>query len=66
MMITSFSTSSYAIHADAFKTSIYIANKFENAINTTIIRFYRDLPLPLWIWQITGQWHENIPYGKPL
>ena len=24
MMITSFSTSSYAIHADAFKTSIYI------------------------------------------
>ena len=42
MMITSFSTSSYAIHADAFKTSIYIANKFENVINTTIIRFYRD------------------------
>ena len=42
MMITSFSTSSYAIHADAFKTSIYIANKFENIINTTIIRFYRD------------------------
>ena len=42
MMITSFSTSSYAIHADAFKTCIYIANKFENAINTTIIRFYRN------------------------
>ena len=42
MMITSFSTSSYAIHADAFKTSIYIANQFENAINTTIIRFYRN------------------------
>ena len=41
-MITSFSTSSYAIHADAFKTNIYIANKFENIINTTIIRFYRD------------------------
>ena len=40
-MIASFSPSSYAIHADAFKTSIYIANKFENAINTTIIRFYR-------------------------
>ena len=42
MMITSFFTSSYAIHADAFITSIYIANKFENIINTTIIRFYRD------------------------
>ena len=42
MMITSFSTSSYAIHADAFKTSIYIANKFQNIIKTTIIRFYRD------------------------
>ena len=42
MMITSFSTSSYAIHADAFKTSIYIANTTENIINTTIIRFYRD------------------------
>ena len=42
MMITSFSTSSYAIHADALKTSIYITNKFENIINTTIIRFYRD------------------------
>ena len=41
-MITSFSTSSYAIHTDAFKTNIYIANKFENVINTTIIRFYRD------------------------
>ena len=41
-MITTFSTSSYAIHADAFKTSIYIANKFENIINTTIIRFYRN------------------------
>ena len=41
-MITSFSTSSYAIHTDAFKTSIYIANKFENAIHTTIIRFYRN------------------------
>ena len=41
-MITSFSTSSYAIHTDAFKTSIYIANKFENIINTTILRFYRD------------------------
>ena len=41
MMITSFSTSSYAIHADAFKTSIYIANKFENIINTSIIRFCR-------------------------
>ena len=41
-MIISFSTSSYAIRADAFKTSIYIANKFENIINTTIIRFYRD------------------------
>ena len=27
---------------DAFKTSIYIANKIENIINTTIIRFYRD------------------------
>ena len=40
MMITSFSTSSYAIHADAFKTSMYIAYQFENAINTTIIRFY--------------------------
>ena len=39
--MTSFSTSSYAIHADAFKTSIYIANKFENIINTSIIRFYR-------------------------
>ena len=42
MMITSFSTSSYAIHTDAFKTSIYIANKFENIINTTIISFYRS------------------------
>ena len=42
MMITSFSTLSYVIHTDAFKTSIYIANKFENIINTTIIRFYRD------------------------
>ena len=42
MMITSFSTSSYVIHADAFKTSIYIANKFEIIINTTIITFYRD------------------------
>ena len=42
MMITSFSTSSYAIHADAFQTSIYIANKFENIFNTTILRFYRD------------------------
>ena len=41
-MITSSFTSSYAIHADAFKTSIYIANKFENIINTTMIRFYRD------------------------
>ena len=41
MMITSSSTSPYAIHADAFKTSIYIANKFENTINTAIIRFYR-------------------------
>ena len=41
-MITSLSTSSYAIHADAFKTGIYIANKFENIINTTIIRFYRN------------------------
>ena len=40
MMITSFSTSSYAIHADAFKP-VYIAYQFENAINTTIIRFYR-------------------------
>ena len=29
MVITSFSTSSYAIHADAFNTSIYIASKFE-------------------------------------
>ena len=35
-MITSFSTSSYAIHADAFKP-VYIAYQFENAINTTII-----------------------------
>ena len=42
-MITLFSTSSYAIHTDAFKTSIYIAYQFENAINTTIIRFYRTL-----------------------
>ena len=42
MMITSSSTSSYTIHADAFKTSIYIANKFENIIDTTILRFYRD------------------------
>ena len=42
MMITAFSTSSHAIHADAFKTSIYIANKFDNTINTTIIRFYRN------------------------
>ena len=42
MMITSFSTSSYTMHSDVFKTSIYIVNKFENAINTTIIRFYRN------------------------
>ena len=42
MMINSFSTSSHAILTDAFKTSIYIANKIENIINTTIIRFYRD------------------------
>ena len=42
MMITSFSTSSYAIHADAFTTSIYIASRFENIINTSIIRFYRN------------------------
>ena len=41
-MITSFSTSSYAIHADAFTTNIYIANIFENIINTSIIRFYRN------------------------
>ena len=43
-MTTSFSTSSYAIHADAFKTSIYILPTifFENAINTAIIRFYRN------------------------
>ena len=41
MMITSFPTSSYPIHADAFKTSIYIAYQFENAINTTIIKFHR-------------------------
>ena len=41
MMITSFSTLSYAIHTDAFKP-VYIANKFENIINTTIIRVYRD------------------------
>ena len=33
-------TSSYAIHADAFKP-VYIAYQFENAINTTIIRYYR-------------------------
>ena len=39
-MITSFSTSSYAIHADAFKP-VYIAYQFENAINSTIIRFHR-------------------------
>ena len=42
-MIISFSTSSFAIHANAFKTSIYIAYQFENAINTTIIRFYRSV-----------------------
>ena len=41
MMITSFSTSSYAIHTDAFKP-VYIANKFENIIHTTILRFYRN------------------------
>ena len=33
-------TSSYAIHTDAFKP-VYIAYQFENAINTTIIRYYR-------------------------
>ena len=33
--------SSYAIQANASKTSIYVAYKFENVINTTIIRFYR-------------------------
>ena len=42
MMITSFSSSSYAIHADAFTTSIYIAHRFENIIDTSIIRFYRN------------------------
>ena len=42
MMITSFSNPSYAIHADAFKTSIYIAYQFENIINTSIIRFYSN------------------------
>ena len=41
MMITSFSTSSYAIYTDAFTTSIYITNRFENIINTSIVRFYR-------------------------
>ena len=38
-MITSFSTSSYAIHADAFKP-VYIAYQFENASNTTSIRTF--------------------------
>ena len=41
MMITSISTSSYAIHTDAFK-SVYIAYQFENAINTTIIRILQS------------------------
>ena len=40
MMITLFLPHHYTILADAFKT-IYIAYQFENAINTTIIRFYR-------------------------
>ena len=37
--------SSYIIHTNAFKTSIYCQQNFENVINTTIIRFYRDSPL---------------------
>ena len=59
-------TSSFAIHAaDAFKP-VYIAYQFENAINTTIIRFYRTSPLLLWILPIIGQWYKNILYGMLL
>ena len=63
MMITSFSTSSYAIHTDAFKTSIYIANNLKMPLILPSLDFTELSLLLLWILQITGQWHENIPYG---
>ena len=66
MMITSFSTSSYAIHAGAFKTSIYIANNLKLPLILLSLDFTDILLLLLWIPQITDQWHENIPYGMPL
>ena len=53
--------SSYAIHTNAFETNIYVAYRYENIINTTIIRFYRTSLLLLWMLHITGWWHENTP-----
>ena len=67
MMITLFSTSSYAIHADAFKTSIYIfPTNLKMPLILPSLDFTELSSLLLWIPQITGQWHENIPYGMPL
>ena len=67
MVITSFSTSSYAIHADAFKTSIYILpTKLKMPLILPSLDFTEISLLLLWILQITSQWHENIPYGMLL
>ena len=58
MMITSFSTSSYAIHTDAFKTSIYILpTNLKMPLILPSLDFTEILLLLLWISQITGQWH---------
>ena len=48
--------------------SIYVLpTKYENIINTTTNRLLQNFSPPLlWILQITGQWHENIPYRMPL
>ena len=57
MMITSFSTSSCAIHTDAFKTSIYIlpTNLKMPLKILPSLDFKEILMLLLWILQITGQ-----------
>ena len=72
MMITSFFLPHHMPFMLMPSKPVYNASNFENVINTTIIRFYRDfttthkLLYPAWILQITGQWQGNIPYGMPL
>ena len=56
-------TPSYAIHADAFKTSIYCLPILKMPLILQSLDFTELSLLPLWILQITGWYYRNILYG---